>query len=209
MIEPIILPDAILNQARLWHDDCFRLWDADGDFPRISEAILVSPVDNTPRKVVLHLAKRFGVRGKTFIGLRSEAGDVVGEGYTIALDRGEIDAQRDPLTAILLHEMTHAVDPLFEEDIRRQGEKERLTDSEDLYALPSEQRAFSAMWTAELQEEIARGDYRGPGVFLQSFRNLSAEFKGFWDNCSVELTDQTKYHIRRIAADLKRRHGAA
>jgi hypothetical protein len=53
---PVILSDAIFNQARLWGDGSLGRWDEAGRFPRICEETLTSPVDLSPRKVVLHLS---------------------------------------------------------------------------------------------------------------------------------------------------------
>jgi hypothetical protein len=209
MIEPVILSDEILKQARTWRDECVRAWNADGIYPRVGEAILTSPVDNKPRKVVLHLSHGFNVKGKVFVGVRSEEGEVIEEGYTIILNREKIDLQRDLLLVILLHEMTHAVDPCFDEDVKKEKENPAaFQDWTGLYGLASELRAFAAMWTDNLREDIERDEYRNPGVSLHLYRHRSHEFDGFYTHgpsIRHDLVEQLTYHFRKIAEDLNRR----
>jgi hypothetical protein len=212
MIEPVILPDDILTQARTWRDDCVRRWNADGIFPRIGEATLTSLVDGKPRKIVLHLSHGFDVKGKIFPGVRSEAGEVIEEGCTIVLNRERIDPQRESLMPILLHEVTHAIDPCFDEDMkRREKNPEQFKDWRGQYGLASEQRAFAAMWTDDLREDIERGQYRNPGASLLLYRQRSHEFDGFYAYGQItrhDLIEQLEDHFTRIVEDLNRRKEA-
>jgi hypothetical protein len=59
MLPPVILSDPILDQVRLWVEECRLRWWAGGDYPQVGEADLVSPVDGKARWVVLHLAGGF------------------------------------------------------------------------------------------------------------------------------------------------------
>ena len=167
MVEPLILSDEILTQARLWRDECLNRWGEEGAYPQIGEANLTSTVDGSQRKVVLHLGTGFTVKGKTFAKTLSETGEPIGEGSIIVLNRGVINHQVESIMPILLHELTHAVDPAFDDDnARRETEPERFTTSESQYSLLSEQRAFAAMWTNDLREDIKAGRYRNAGVAI-------------------------------------------
>jgi hypothetical protein len=203
MLAPVILPESILNHARLWQEECWRRWAEAVDFPRIGEATFVLPWEPKERKVVLHLGSGFSVKGKIFPGIRSVIGEVIGEGYTVVLNRLLIE-RRDRMIPILLHELTHAVDPYFDQDIRRQEEEGHLTQPLDLYGLPSEQRAFSAMWTEDLREELAQGQFRSPDASVLLYRRRSPEFDGFL-KFRPDLLEQTKEHFWRIVEDLRRR----
>jgi hypothetical protein len=214
MLEPVILSEAILNQARLWRDECLRRW-ADADtFPRIGEETLSSPVDGSQRKVVLHVSKGLfeggrPVKGKTAVGIFFDVGDIR-EGYTVVVNSEMID-RPDSLTPVLLHELTHALDPCFDDDFHMfnppGAQGVRLT-SEEQYDLSSEQRAFSAMWTEDLRIDLERGQYRNPGASALLYRQRSHEFDGFWCYGQLrkpELMQQTKEHFRQIIEDLRRR----
>jgi hypothetical protein len=206
MLDPIILSDAILDQARVLRDACLQRWTERGEFPQIGAETLVSPVDGTSRKVVLHLGSGFRVKAQTCVGIRASTGQVIGEGYTVVLNRGLID-RAAPLVHILLHELTHTVDPCFDDDFSRlnpTGTQTARLSSLEQYYLPSEQRAFSAMWIADLREDLARDVYSNPAVSITRYCQLSAEFKGFWDN-TPDLAEQTKEHFRRMVEDLRKR----
>jgi hypothetical protein len=209
MLPPVILSDPILDQARLWVEECRRRWWDRGDYPQVGEAGLVSPVDGQARRVVLHLAGGFSVKAKTFVGVRSETGAVVGAGNTVVLNRDLIGAT-DSLRLILLHELTHAVDPCFEEDFGRLNPGGRAAGrlgAVEQYYLPSEQRAFPAMWIEDLREDLGRGHYRNPGASIAMYRQRSAEFRGFLDH-TPDLADQTREHFRLVVEDLVRREAA-
>lgn len=212
MVEAIILTDDILGQARTWRDDCVRRWNAEGIFPRIGEATVTSPVDGKPRKIVLYLSHGFDVKGKIFPGVRSEEGEVIEEGSTIVLNREKIDLQREPLMPILLHEVTHAVDPCFDEDMKRREENpEQFKDWRGQYGLASEQRAFAAMWTEDLREDLERGQYQNPGASLLLYGRRSHEFDGFYAYGQLtghDLIEQMEDHFRKIVEDLKERKEA-
>ena len=204
MTEPVILSDAILNQARQWQAECVGRW-ADADvLPRIGEALLTSPVDGQPRRVVLHLGQGFSVKAKTVVGLRSPTGWVIGTGNVIIINRGMIHLT-DAWTPILLHELTHAVDPYFEDEFSRlnaPGQPRVVLSKSQEYHLPSEQRAFPAMWIQDLRDDLERGLYHNPSVSIDLYCLRSPEFKGFWDN-TLDLEQQTEGHFRCMVKDLK------
>jgi hypothetical protein len=206
LIPPVILSDAILDQVKQWAQKCRQQWWDHDEYPLVGEAVLDSPVDGLARRVCVHLAAGFIVKAKTFVGIRSLTGAVVGAGNTIILNRDRI-GQADSLHLILLHEMTHAVDPYFEDDFNRLnpgGRATRQLGAVEQYYLVSEQRAFPAMWTLHLREDLQGGKYHTPQVSVAKYREQSVEFRGFLDH-TPDLAQQTTEHFRRIAEDLKRR----
>ncbi len=206
MLPPVILSGPVLEQARLWVEECPRRWWDGADFPQVGAATLLSPVDGQQRRVVLHLAGGFSVKAKTFVGIRSETGEVIGDGNTVVLNR-DLIGPTDSLRLILLHEMTHAVDPCFEEDFERLNPGGRAAGSlgaVEQYYLASEQRAFPAMWIEDLREDLGRGYYRSPGASIALYRQRSAEFRGFIDH-TPDLANQTREHFRLIVEDLLQR----
>jgi hypothetical protein len=211
MIEPVILTDAILDQAKWWEDDCNHRWTEEGNYLLMGETTVTSPVNGRPRKVVLHLGTFGQVKARTVPGIRSENGGVEEEGYTIILNRGVIDVRLEALIHILLHELTHAVDPEFDRDFQNlnpEGRPSLPLTSEQQYYLASEQRAFTAMWTENLRQDVDQDLYRSPGASILIYRHRSEEFDNYYGHCQLhrhDLMDQTKDHFRRIVEDLKRR----
>jgi hypothetical protein len=168
--------------------------------------VLTSPLDGSQRKVVLHLGCGFRAKGATRPCILSETGDDIGVGYTIVLNGEKIDVEGE-LTPVLLHELTHAVDPEFDKDFHRlNGPSAQAAplNAVDEYHLPSEQRAFPAMWIEDLRIDLVQGGYRNPSVSIDRYRQCSAEFRGFW-NYTFDLEEQTKDHFRKIVEDLRRR----
>jgi hypothetical protein len=203
VLKPVILPEPILAQARAWQVECERRWAEVGRFVKVGEAILVSPVDKSERKVVLSLSGEMNVKGKVFPGIRDDDGKVIGEGYAVYLDRQWCSYKLD-LPAVLLHEMVHAVDPEFDRDCEKQGARKAkglALDSLYLYTLPSEQRAFTAMWTEDLRKAIDSGAYTTVADAVNEFKLRNKEFKGFCDY-NPGLMPQVRGHIRTIVADL-------
>ena len=209
MIQPAILSDAVLGQARLWENACQQRWAEPVYHLRIGEAPLPSLLDLTPRKVVLYLVDDLycsGVRVKGRTGFKTPLPtDGIVEEYQIALNKAMLRPALNDLMPVLLHEITHAIDPYFDKDIRRQnppGEPPIELSSQEQYELPSEQRAFAAMWTAALQEDIKAYKSSAVSGILYCYR--SSEFKSYWLH-SESTRDLAKAHIRLIVADLKRR----
>jgi hypothetical protein len=199
MIDPVILPPAILAEAKSWREMCRQRWDTVKEYPQIADATLVSPVDGSQRRVVLRFALSNVGKGRTIPGLRNKDGRVYGEGYTVILCREKITSQND-LLPILLHEMTHAVDPWFDFDMFMQNPPERkpiALTSREQYRLFSEQRAFTAMWTEELNKDFLQGRFLNASASVAQFCHRSPEFRAFVENTS-DLIDQTKEHLWRI-----------
>src|SRR5262249_12166304 len=144
--------------------------------------------------------------GKTFRGVRSEEADVTEEGYTIVLNREKINPQCDPLMPILLHEVTHALDPRFDEDMKvREEHPDEFKDWKVQYGLASELRAFAAMWTEDLREDLERDQYQNPGASLLQFRQRSDEFNGFYAYglfAKHDLIAELEDHVSKIVEDL-------
>jgi len=210
MVEPVILSADILTQARLWRDDCLRRWNEAGQLPppRIGEAIFTSPVDGSQRRVVLDLYPLIlgGVRGKTRPGVL-EADETETEGYTIALNASMINPALDSLLAIILHELTHALDPECDKDIQMQNPATGIRvilSSMQQYDLASERRAFSAMWTADLAQDILDGTYHDPDDAITRYCLRATEFAAFVQY-THHLHQERLEHFSKIVDALKSR----
>jgi hypothetical protein len=220
-MEPIILSEEILTQAREWQDECILRQNEKSLIIRIGEAVLVSPVDGTSNKVVLYMCDDLrnggkSVKGKTLIGVYSVDGNRVEEGgRTVAVKKHLPPAE---LRRALLHELTHTVDPTFEGDVQKQKElyeqaaKEgRPVFNNELYAMPSEQRAFVTMLMEDLREDLANGLACGAGVVANRYKEKSKEFDGFIGGyCQIGHPaeyEQALRHIRQIVDELRRRAG--
>jgi hypothetical protein len=208
MIDPIILTDEILSTAEAIAGRYLAQWSSERDFPDIGDCSLTSPVDGRSRTVRFHLTDRLREKGKTVCGLWAPAHvkRVEGEGNTVVLDRVRITS-RDLLQPVLLHEICHAVDPIFEAEWHELNGPSRPrmkpTHEENCHYL-HEQRAFPGMWIGTLREEIAAGVYEKPGEAIARFRRLSEEFHWFCI-ATGDLMEQTERHIELIVADLRRR----
>jgi hypothetical protein len=214
MLDPVLLTEEILGQGRRWREDCVRRWGEASTFPRVGEVTMTSPVDGSRRRVVLYLDEVVyeggrPVQGKTRVGVYVAPGNIEA-GYTVALSSALIDpSDRHSLTRILLHELTHAVDPYFDADHFLQNPPGRPPvplSSQEQYDLPSEQRAFTAMWTEEVREPVLTGGCLNPDSMMEVFRERCPAFDAFcrhgqWPR--RDLADQTKEHIRRIAAHIQ------
>jgi len=212
MIEPVILSKDIVQQAISWLSECNGRWDEVGMFPKIGEAVLISPVDNMPRKVALHLAAGLYVKGQTTAGIRNESGVKLEEGNTIVLNRvlfrnGRTNYLRPPPISILLHEITHAVDPVFEDDYLRlnpPGRQRFSITTQEAYRLPSEQRAFTAMWTEDLRLALINGNKPDPDALISSYCHRLEEFSWFCRECP-EFANQNRDHFQEIIQALGQR----
>jgi hypothetical protein len=157
-IEPLLLTEEILAQAESWREECLRRWN-EHDAVEIGRANLRSPVDDSQRTVVLFLRDRPSragdrAKGKVRRGLilpdNSEA-----DGYTIAINRELIPRPDEDLLHALVHEISHAVDPCFDQDHEHlnpggQPGPRALAWNEDA-TQPSELRAFVSMWTNSIR----------------------------------------------------------
>jgi hypothetical protein len=209
-IEPVILPKEILGQARSWLEECASRWGEPGLFPRIGEAMLTSPVDDKTRKVVLHLACGLNVKGQTTTGVRDEHGREIEDGNTIILNRVLLRNRRvthlpPPPISVLLHEITHAVDPVFESDfqwLNHSGHQRVVVNPGELYRLPSEQRAFTAMWMEDLRIDMANAGELTPDDRISDYRGRLEEFAWFCAECP-EFGNQNRNHFEEMIEALK------
>jgi hypothetical protein len=149
------------------------------------------------------------VKGKTVPGFSPDGSKpTTTEGYTVVLNRGRLHKNGDWLP-ILLHKLTHAVDPMFDADSQRlnpaRGPKVPLSPL-DQYRLVSEQRAFTAMWTGVVRKASDSGDYTTAAEVVKALRLRNLEFEGF---CCYndDLLPQVRDHIRAIHAHSLRMAG--
>jgi hypothetical protein len=208
MVEPVILSDEIINQARLWRDECSLRWDRADVLPRIGEATLTSSVDGSRRNVVLHLVPVLDgdVKAKTWVSAREVDGSKA-EAYTIALNTSMIAHPFEDHLPILLRELTHVVDPEFDKDFHRQnpsGAPAIVLTRRQRYQLPSERRAFTAMWTADLIQDIRSGKHHDLEEASNRYCGKSAEFYAFVVH-TPDLADERLEHFRRMVEELRRR----
>jgi hypothetical protein len=178
LLEPVILSDVILNQARLWVAECQTRSPVPPNAPPIGEAILISPVDDTPRRVMLRVAS-IAVKGKTVRGIFSDTGSRTGDGYTLALDTDYVAIAPAKIIHVLLHELIHSLDPRFDMDEDWQDQNGQLTDKAELYRLASEQRAFTGMWIEALRIDLSEGRYNSPDDSNAAYRQMMPEFDYF------------------------------
>lgn len=210
MVEPVILPDEILaaaEQLSAYYHEC---WRSPTYFIHVGDVDFVSPVDGVIRTVRFHLADGFRTKGVTVCGLRAPGheGTIVGDGNTVILNRGMITSS-DLFMPILLHEVCHAIDPVFEEEWRALNEPGRpkvRPTHEEACRFRHEQRAFPGMWVGCLKAELASGEYRNPSASISLYRSVSQEFDWFC-RATTDLADQTREHVRLIVDDLRRRRG--
>jgi hypothetical protein len=210
-MKAILLSDDILRRCEIWRDQCKQRWAEGGRWNPIGQSTIVSPIDGA-REVLLAIAPFAEAKGKTFVGIKSPSdGKTIGEGYTIVLNRAMLDPGTDPLLTILLHEIVHTVDPDFpSEQIERgmlDAKSGRRRTSEEQFALPSERRAFAAMWTARLRAEIAASRVVDPGDAVERYRRDLKEFDCFC-RCYGPAVEEVAEQFREIIADLQRRPGA-
>jgi hypothetical protein len=115
----------------------------------------------------------------------------------------------DLFMPILLHEVCHAVDPVFENEWRELNgpnrPRERPTH-EEACRFWHEQRAFPSMWIGCLKAELTSGEYRNPSASIALYRSVSQEFDWFC-RATPDLANQTREHFRLIVDDLRLRCG--
>jgi len=200
MLEPVILRDEIIDQARAWRDRCLSRWHRRvGREHEVGRATVLSPVDGLPRKVVIYLS--CGLRARALTCPPGGNPDEP-ESYCIAVDADrDTNCDQRVFLAVLLHELTHAIDPYFDADCAGR----RLSPPLSEYDLPSEQRAFTAMWIDFMRELVDGGHFRA-GAFPSRLRRLSPEFDGFYGYGQIgrpHVVDQMNAHYRAMERHLK------
>jgi hypothetical protein len=205
MVLPVILPAQITTLARRWRDDCLAQWGKWTHPLRhlVGDAVVVSPEDGQDRKVALYLSTQLPAAAFTCL---PDAKDKVGVQiaqpgyYSIHIERTGTYTPSE-LLAILLHEMTHVVDPAFVSDTmsKKHWPPAWLGDAHRHYALASEQRAFTAMWMEELRDYLTSGVTPDLNDFLRRVMGISWEFRGFY-NHNLHLAGQIADHFNQMAA---------
>jgi hypothetical protein len=125
--------------------------------------------------------------------------DAADDEYSIAVDAARAFTPPGFLLPALLHELTHVVDPRFEEDTREKQEAPRKRSAQEEYALASEQRAFTAMWIDELTREMKRGTFADVKTFIEMTAGLSEEFRAFLTYGPTGVREQVAYHFRKMS----------
>jgi hypothetical protein len=208
MLEPVILDNSITAIAKHWRDEAIRRWNEPGEMTTIDDATITSPVDRAERTVRMHLALWPAKQGQRPVNAKTippNSGDQLPKDcyYNVFLNRLHAPGNPRLLLATLLHELAHTVDPHFDADClaRQQAEP----DGE--YDLPSEQRAFTAMWIEELRERMKEYPTRSGASFISGIRANSDEFKAFHQHAmsgfSDALENQIKYHFNKMAEYIK------
>jgi hypothetical protein len=216
MLEPIILSEEIVKLARKWSNECngSRHFTMAGVRRHlVGEASITSPEDRAERKVALYITRELtgGVRAWTCQpGTRDESGSLYApEGHYCILVEDFFSGQQ-PLFAALLHELTHVVDPVFLQDCEakkswvRTGDK--VNDALREYALPSELRAFTAMWIEELKTHLASGNI-DLDAFIEEICWESEHFRGFCKfgpEVVPNLMEQIRDHFAKMVAHFSR-----
>jgi hypothetical protein len=214
-LTPVFLGDDIISKAKEWRHACLASWEWGQPrtlFP-IGDAVLTSPVDLQERQVTLCLAPwsndPFGqkaARGVTFTpGTDFSQGAVDPDPVRYRVLLNTFYPPGGDLLHVILHELTHVVDPCFLEDCQlRKADPGRWGPAEQ-YGLPSERRAFVSMWIEDLREAIAAGTYRDPESFASRLANRCPEFDGFYVGLYArgpKRTQQIREHIAALAAHL-------
>jgi hypothetical protein len=209
MIEPVILPDELIDLAVNWKDIYFA-WLRSPDGPTIfDETTITSPVDGSSRPtrfLPIHIVHGPAQTLPRFISL---AGEHDGPGWTVAVDPRQLEPREDFIIAVLLHELSHVVDPLHDRDCETRAANPKPHRSpEEQYAFESEQRAFTAMWSWHLREAVAQCERVDPREVMEAFGQMDLYFGGFLAfaiSRRRDLLTQTEGHFRRIIDDLRER----
>jgi hypothetical protein len=216
VLDPITLTEDIIDLAKAWCDECWNQRAARWSEPHrhfVAEAALTSPVDGGERKVTLFISQGFGDRIEALTcppGSRDKLGrSLAKEGYFAILTHVDIAFLRPRILPVLLHELTHVVDPMFLEDCARRKAwvpVDSMSNALRQYALPSEQRAFTAMWIDELKRHLARGTI-DLDWFIHAMRCGCKNFSALCDygpEVVPNLMEQIRDHFAKIAAHLMR-----
>ena len=213
MLSPIILPDEILDEAERIGGIYRERWHINGDCIHVGDVEFVSPIDRKLRIVRFLLDSRFYNKGKTLYGIREPGNEYRFDtgGNTVAINSHLISCRDafddDIFMPILIHEICHAIDPIFEQEFQLlnspHAARAKLSHSESCRLL-HEQRAFTGMWIWSLSCDLINGICGGPDMFITRYRSLSTEFDWFCIS-APELMDQNREHFRLMIGDLNGR----
>jgi hypothetical protein len=212
MAEPIILSDELIDLAVKWKDIYFA-WLRTSDGATIfAETTIISPVDRSSRLTRFLPIRTTAGPAQTVPRLISLTGQHEGPGWTVALDPNQLEPREDFIIAVLLHELTHVVDPAHDRDCAtRAANPEPRRPPEEQYAFESEQRAFTAMWSWYLREAVAHCDRIDPREAVNTLASQDRYFGGFLAfaaSRSLDLVAQTEEHFSRMVEDLQARKTA-
>jgi hypothetical protein len=214
-LDPIFLPDDIVSKAKEWQDVSLANWERGqpGALFQIGEAVFTSPVDQQERPVVLCLAPwssdrpdQRTARGVTFApGADFAAGVVTSDPVRYRVVLNTAFSPRGDLLLLVLHELTHVVDPCFLEDCEIRKTDPGRWGSAEQYSLRSERRAFVSMWTEAVREAIVGNSYSDPESFVSGLAGRCPEFDHFYVDSIVrgpKWSGQVREHIAFLAAQL-------
>lgn len=188
MSAAVILPDSIISLALQWRHEYLSHWPRPaGAKLHIGQAIITSPVDGEERRVSALLSDWLDRDAVTFQpDLTAADGELISPAgnYSVIVNRKmvftrpEREAIQRELLAVILHELTHVVDPTFLADTTAGGQK---LGPIDRYNLPSERRAFVAMWIAEMQDQLRISNDFDAESFMWRVAAMSRHFNGLLD----------------------------
>jgi hypothetical protein len=203
------LPDALIDLAVKWKDIYFAWLPTPDGATIFAETTITSPVDHSPRLTRFIPIRISQGPAQTIPRLLSPMGEHDGPGWTVALDPSQLEPREDFIIAVLLHELTHVVDPKHDQDCAtRAANPESHRRPEEQYAYESEQRAFAAMWSWHLREAVKHCQRVDPREAMEALEQKDAYFGGFLAFARLrrrDLVTQTEDHIRQIIDDLRAR----
>lgn len=181
---------------------------------QVGDASFTSPEDGKERKARLYLSTYLpDVSAYTIVpGQKFSTGELISpEGYFSLIINRHREYEWDELLANLLHEITHVVDPWFLIDAaeRQTWSKAERNNAYRQYRLVSEQRAFTAMWAAEMIRWISKdrtAQFREE-EFAEAMTRKSREFQGFWVY-NFDLHEQSLQHFTAMADRVRSRPDA-
>jgi hypothetical protein len=209
MIEPVLLPDALIDLAVGWKDSYFAWLNGPDGQTILAETTITSPVDGSSRLTRFLPIRIVQGPAQTLLRLINVEGEYDGPGWTVAVDPHQLEEREDFIVAVLLHELTHVVDPAHDRDCEtRAADFKPRRSAEEQYAFESEQRAFTAMWSWHLREFVARCDRVEPREVIRTLAGHDVYFGGyirFAQSRRPDLMLQTEAHFRRIINSLQGR----
>lgn len=209
-VEPVILTDQVIDLARGWA----REWSerreryAGPERELVSQSSFQFPAGGQEFRVAVFLSDPLPGNAKAFTSLPdrlTRSGEPVGPtGHFSILINHQAPFTPSNLLAVILHELTHVVDPQFLTDCeaKQQWHREWFIEPRRHYVLASERKAFASMWIAEIQEYIrwreAIGEPRfEPLNFINTMARQLPEFEGFLRGCP-EFWSETISQIKLI-----------
>jgi hypothetical protein len=223
-VEPVILSDSILAEAESWRDELLTRVPTEPADVRIDDKLLT--FNGKQRRVALFIVREIQDNvefwGKCEPKIRSKDGRAEEGGNTVLIpwavvqyEKGRVFSHaqnvRDMLMPNLLHEITHAIDPLFDEYCLNQKTKNTAQpmSRREYYLLPVERRAFTAMCTSQIRRELIDFGYLAPEDAIESCCQEIYTFRGFCDEVGADLYPEIVNHFRIIIEDLRQRRGKA